>query len=633
MWLDNASDIDILFYNPYAQIIADIAKNKDYNPLTIGVFGAWGAGKSTLLNLIKHYIEDEKTDGKIICVTINAWAFESYEDAKTAIIEALLREIRELAPTDKIRNKLKKLLKRVDLFKLGTKAIATVAPIAASVVTGTPLPMLLSVGGNAEEMGETIKNAAIGLQQMKDEYWKEEEKEDNSVVNNIRIFQKEFCDAISDKEISNVVIMLDDLDRCQPDRIIETLEAVKLFLSVKKTTFIIAADEDIIKYAIRKKYPPLGNMANDLDREYIEKIIQLPIYIPELSEKDIQNYLLLLVAQSYLDVEGFRKLIEKLTEEKLTISGDILSVDKISTIVKEVGITWYGEREKGFLDVGHIIEGINPIIATTLKGNPRQAKRFLNTFITKRRLSQIYYGEDLDMRILAKLLVLQKLDSDLFIQLNDWNRAFDTENSGFKNMRHSVSQNEDASEFGLWRRPEIKKWIECPPVELETQRLDKYFYLTRENLKKSSVDESMLSEKVRTLLERIGKATSGLMPNIIADIQVLSTEETSDLMKVLLSKIEESKLQLFVVKSLYVGLKDYRGKISEALCKWNQKIKLGDEPLLRAMYQADSRPLEKTLRKLLDNNEEGQSMLADIPLTSIFLDYQGLRVVLIFYLI
>ena len=52
MWLDNASDIDILFYEPYARIIADIAKNEQYNPLTVGVFGLWGAGKSTLLKLI-----------------------------------------------------------------------------------------------------------------------------------------------------------------------------------------------------------------------------------------------------------------------------------------------------------------------------------------------------------------------------------------------------------------------------------------------------------------------------------------------------------------------------------------------------------------------------------------------------
>jgi len=50
MWLDNASEIDMLFYEPYANMISNIAKNKKYNPVTIGIFGFWGAGKSTLLN-------------------------------------------------------------------------------------------------------------------------------------------------------------------------------------------------------------------------------------------------------------------------------------------------------------------------------------------------------------------------------------------------------------------------------------------------------------------------------------------------------------------------------------------------------------------------------------------------------
>lgn len=60
MWLDNASEVDILFYEPYADVITDIVCNKTYNPLTIGVFGVWGAGKSTLLNLVQQKV-DEKT--------------------------------------------------------------------------------------------------------------------------------------------------------------------------------------------------------------------------------------------------------------------------------------------------------------------------------------------------------------------------------------------------------------------------------------------------------------------------------------------------------------------------------------------------------------------------------------------
>ena len=50
MWLDNDSELDMLFYEPYANMISNIAKNKKYNPVTIGICGFWGAGKSTLLN-------------------------------------------------------------------------------------------------------------------------------------------------------------------------------------------------------------------------------------------------------------------------------------------------------------------------------------------------------------------------------------------------------------------------------------------------------------------------------------------------------------------------------------------------------------------------------------------------------
>lgn len=52
----------------------------------------WGAGKSTLLNLI---LRNYKGKDGIICETINAWMFESYEDAKVAIMEALLQELEE----------------------------------------------------------------------------------------------------------------------------------------------------------------------------------------------------------------------------------------------------------------------------------------------------------------------------------------------------------------------------------------------------------------------------------------------------------------------------------------------------------------------------------------------------------
>lgn len=296
MWLDNASEVDILFYEPYANVIADISKNPNYKPLTIGVFGVWGAGKSTLLKLIEQKIdEDSEGKGKTLCININAWTFEGYEDAKIALMEALLREIKEHKDIpSRVKNGVSKLLKKLDFFKLATKAVSVGAPMIASVATGNPIPLLLSVSGKAEDVGNGIKSVADAMQSIRDDYLKDEESDDaNSIVNNVRKFRKEFKEALRDDGVENVIVLIDDLDRCQPDRIIETLEAIKLFLSVEKMTFIIAADENVIQYAIRKKYPPIENYSVNLDKEYIEKIIQLPIYIPELSSKDIENYLML----------------------------------------------------------------------------------------------------------------------------------------------------------------------------------------------------------------------------------------------------------------------------------------------------------------------------------------------------
>ena len=580
MWLDNASDIDILFYEPYARIIADIAKNEQYNPLTVGVFGLWGAGKSTLLKLIGEKLKSQ--DG-IICVTINAWMFESYDDAKTAIMEALLQELKEEVPVEETKKKLGKLIKRVDWFKLGTKAISTLAPVVASVATGNPLPMLLNVTGSAEEIGNTVKNAANSIQSLKDEYWKEEDaSNDESTINNIRKFREEFSDALKSDDIKNVVVMIDDLDRCRPERIIEILEVIKLFLSVDRTTFIIAADENVIKYSIREKYPPMNGFDVELDKEYIEKIIQLPIYIPELSAKDIQNYLLLLVTQSYLEQESFKHLIDKIFEEKRTISGDVITLEEINKSIGELELNWQDGGQTAFNETAKIIDEIREIVASTLKGNPRQAKRFLNTFITKRQLAKIYYGDEIDISILAKLLVLQKLDNDLFIQLNEWNKEFDTENKEFKEIRTKVMEgNVDAQ--NPWNTSQIKKWLECKPVELEKYRLEKYFYLTRENLKRSSIDESGFSKNTKEILERIGRAKSGQMVAIIKDMEKLRAEEIADTFKVVVSKIEKGEMKFFVVRDLFLNFDAYKGKIVDAIGKSTVPIKAGDMAALRTI--------------------------------------------------
>ena len=614
MWTDNASKIDMLFYKPYADIVSETAIGTDEEPLTVGIFGLWGAGKSTLLNLIGKNYEGNKD---AIYVSINAWMFENYEDAKTAIMEALLRELKdnEKIPII-IRKSFVSLIKKIDFLKVGTKAAATAAPVIASFVTGNPLPLVLNLPNEAKEIETAIKSVSDSVRGIKDDYLKDDETVDDSVVNNIRNFRNEFEKTLESEEINRVVVLIDDLDRCQPERIIETLEAIKLFLSVKKTTFIIAADENVIQYAIKKKYPNIDGFNIELDKEYIEKMIQVPIQIPELSTKDVQNYLLLLVLQKYMEPNEFEILVSKIEQEKLMVQSDVIEVERLEEIYGSLNDSISFEDRKEYKEVVGAILQIRKIASHTLKGNPRQIKRFLNTFILKRKLSKMYYGDDLDMCIMAKLLILHKLNPDLFNQLNVWNSNFNQEtdsgNEQYKLMRQGIEESNPASEYQKWYKPRIKAWVMCPPVELEKENLDRYFYLTREILIQSDDLESNLSEASKAMLDRIGHLSAPLVPRVVNDMRQMNSSDLDDVMTIIIKRIEKGNIESYFYASLFKEFTDYRRDIIDGILKDESKIEPSQLPSLKSMYTADQAITSELLDKLLSDKRITQAVIKKI---------------------
>ena len=280
----------------------------------------------------------------------------------------------------------------------------------------------------------------------------------------------------------------------------------------------------------------------------------------------------------------------------MLISNDVIDVQKIKTIAEE----FINESDKQeFDETANIIAGIKKIIAGNLKGNPRQAKRFLNTYITKKKLAELYFGTDegaLDTRVLAKLLVLQKLDGDLFIQLNEWNKKFTTENEDFMNLLENIkSGNSENEKYKAWNVPTIINWVESEPKDLGKIRLDRYFYLTRESLKKADVDVSTLSLAAKDILERIGKATRGLMPQIVQNMTDLSAIDQSMVFEVVIPKIQKGEIEFYIIRSLFVGFEAYRDKICNALESYSKKITIGSASAIKEMRLADQIKVDNLL--------------------------------------
>ena len=599
MWLDNASSIDLLFYSPYADTVVKFAKNSELTPLTIGLYGSWGAGKSSLLNMISNKLKGADTKEKIACVSLNAWQFEGYEDAKIALMESLLKVLNENKTfAKKVGEKIKQLIKRIDYIKLGKNAVKKGLPYALGILTGNPLPIALNLSADLAGSDNVVEK----ISRFKDEYVKP--PKDDSEIENIRKFREEFEEMLEDvSEIDNLTVIIDDLDRCTPDRIIDTLEAIKLFLSVKKTTFIIAVDQRIIEYAVKTKYKEIDGY--EISSDYIEKIIQLPIKIPELSPKDIENYLLLLVCQLHINSEDFAKLIDTIYSKKLLLEEKAIDFNTIEEIIAELKIDKYRDSIKELRNDAQTIEKIRGAVSSALKGNPRQTKRFLNTFFVRKNLASLYFADELDDSIIAKLLALEIIDIDLFKKLNEWNKSYSGENSQLKRLE-TFALNPDETiddELSKWvSKSRVIKWLQSEPNELFKLDLSKYFYLSRESLINSEDLSSSFTEEERRILNRIINCEKGQEDSRIDELQSISPTSKSRIIEVILNKYKSDEIELRIISSLFVKCSEFQNDICDIIKSNTSPIfNLPYVPHLKRMYNANVGLMTVTLNYLEEN--------------------------------
>jgi len=79
------------------------------------------------------------------------------------------------------------------------------------------------------------------------------EKKEDSLPKEIEALRAAFVELLEALDVT-LVVFVDDLDRCLPDTAIATLEAMRLLLHVKRTAFVIAADESMIRGAVRAHF-------------------------------------------------------------------------------------------------------------------------------------------------------------------------------------------------------------------------------------------------------------------------------------------------------------------------------------------------------------------------------------------
>lgn len=205
--------------------------------VVFGLNGQWGSGKTSVLNLLRNRLRHDKDT---ILVDFNPWYFSSADVLVhrfySAVAAAINREF--FFP---------------DLLGLARRYSAVLSPV-------------LKRYGVDVDMG---KSSVEDVKRQVEQY----------------ILQTN----------RRIVVLIDDIDRADDDGLLGVFRTVRLTGEFKKTTFVLAYDDDQVCAHLKRLNIP---------SEYLEKIVQNPIQIPALDQGDIDRFLLYSDAQhrSQIDI-------------------------------------------------------------------------------------------------------------------------------------------------------------------------------------------------------------------------------------------------------------------------------------------------------------------------------------------
>ncbi len=498
MWPDNETARDFLNFSGVADTVAEIIVQAQGRPISIGVSGAWGVGKSSMIKLIRGALEErsEGRNGEFVLVEFNAWLYQGYDDARAALLEVIASALTEEAQKRKTGlDKAQELLRRVDWLR----AAKLTAGSALALALGFPPAGLVGevyqlgdklLSGKADEItateaggaAEKIGSQAAGLLKP---------KPDSSPPKQIHAIRECFEQTLSEMGVK-LVVLIDDLDRCLPPTTISTLEAIRLFLFLENTAFVIAADDAMIKHAVRQHFEGVDDK---LATSYFDKLIQVPIRVPPLGTQEVRAYMMLLFVENSALSDPDKEAIR-------------------AKVCAQLAQTWRGRRvDRAFMQTTHealpsdliarfdTADRLAPLMTTAsqIAGNPRLIKRFLNALSIRMAISRAH-GVGVDEAVLVKMLLFERCA--IPAAYDELTKAINNDDEGkprfLADWEEKALAGNDLDLQEPWDDPFIREWLTIPP-RLADIDLRGVLYVSREHAPLITPEDRLSSEGAEVL--------------------------------------------------------------------------------------------------------------------------------------
>lgn len=408
----NSVDDDQFRYQDFANNLRKIIECNEA-PFNIAIVGKWGLGKSSLVNMALAPLRKKGNKNEYLICDINAWKYEKDEIGK-AFLKELWEGISEKRVLSfyffhkeysniiegmfkKDKNNLKE--------KVGLRNFVKYL-VGIGVASVVAFAIYCAISNNFYGISFTIEQFAastflrycknIGsiliipivvwlgklfMDKLNEPLYKKYEISFPLVTQaDYEIYLKNLLDEYYKKNPDKrIIVVIDDLDRLSADKIVEALDALKLFMEYDRFIFIVPFDDEILKNALRtKRINGISTFGGEYDGEMVlDKIFQYKMYLPQLIKYDMRNYAFEICKNDCSDfIREYCNDNDKLFEE---IVGKILIHSGVST--------------------------------------PRQVKKIINTFVENvmvirdreqaGKVGEGFTTEKIGLQTIAKISVLQ----------------------------------------------------------------------------------------------------------------------------------------------------------------------------------------------------------------------------------
>ncbi len=270
----NKSEDDLLGRESFSKYLGKaIYRYNGSDGLVIGLFGKWGTGKTSIINMAKEEIkkQSENNENKPIIIDFSPWNYSDKNDLISLFFQSLKSK-----------------------FDLEANILSKV--VSSVPFIGKFLNSKLVLKGkekSKQEIGEALSNYADVLDALSFvplvgpglAKWLKavaKAKGNNLMKTPDLDTAKENLEKKLKENNQKIIIVIDDIDRLANTQIRDIFQLVKQVADFPNIIYILSMDREVVSRALEEVHKIDGN-------QYLEKIIQLPFEIPELSKSRLNS--------------------------------------------------------------------------------------------------------------------------------------------------------------------------------------------------------------------------------------------------------------------------------------------------------------------------------------------------------